>query len=84
MLDSAWVASVAVNGTGTPPTVNTNLTSRGTGGGIISFGDSNAPVTPAGSFSQTWNVQGGADSAIIQVSFAPVQNNTGGMFLVFP
>lgn len=79
--DQAWVSCIVVNGTSTP-TVNTNVTARATPISTVVAGDSNGPVTPAGAFTQTWNVNAASSCEIVQVSFAPAPSN-GRMFDVF-
>lgn len=76
---NCWAATACLNG-GSLPTVNTNITNR-SNQGVIASGDSNAGVA-AGSYTQTWNVNSGSDSEMLQVSFAPVPN-TGAMLEVF-
>lgn len=77
---NAWAVTVGGSGTGITPTAGSNVTSRAGNG--MAIGDSNGIASP-GSYSQTWNVNGGADSGIIQASFLPVPSSGGNFFAVF-
>ncbi len=79
---NCWVVSGAMNNAALP-TVNTNLTSRNSASSLLAVGDSNAAVTAGVSYTQTWNVNTGGSSAIIQVSLAPFVASLGRMFSVF-
>lgn len=67
--DNSWVFTAARNVNEGSPTAGTNITLR-QDVVQISAGDSNAAVTPAGSFSQTWTVASG-ETFGCSASFAP-------------
>lgn len=77
---NAWAVTVGGSGTGITPTGGTNVTVRSGSG--MAIGDSNG-IAPSGSYSQTWNVDAGGDSGIIQASFLPVPASGGNFFAVF-
>lgn len=71
--DNSWVATSCIDDTtGASPTANTNITVRQSNT-EQAIGDSNAAVTPAGSFSQTWNSSNGGANVLgmMQVTVSP-------------
>ncbi len=72
VLDNCWIVAFAMDSQGSvSPTAP--LTSRATTGGFSIWADSNAPKTPAGSYSSTitWTAGVGSNCAMVVVSFAP-------------
>lgn len=68
--NNAWVIVFSFNGAGGTFVPGTNLTSRA-GFGNCGVGDSNAGVSPAGSFSQDSSCNSPAAWAFIQIALAP-------------
>lgn len=69
--DNSWVFTCCWGDNGTVNTTTTNITIRGTAQVVTQAGDSNAAVTPAGAYSQTWNAGGNEIWAMIQATFSP-------------
>ena len=69
--DKSWVISSAYNVSGAMAT-SSGITSRYIAYGIIGLGDSNGPISPAGSYSMTWTANTGT-WGILQASFAPAE-----------
>lgn len=68
--DNSWVVGAAISGAGAP-TASTGVTSRGNIG-FCRIGDSNAPKTPAGSYSMTYTTGSADNWGLIMASFSPV------------
>lgn len=79
-----WLMSALFDFAGRTITASTNTTARSTASasGGTTVGDSNTDETPAGSFSQAYNISGGGDAAIIVASFAPGRNVGGLIFFI--
>ena len=69
--DNSWVFTCCWEDNGVANTTTTNITIRGTAQIVTQAGDSNAAVTPAGAYSQTWNSDGTSKWGMIQASFSP-------------
>lgn len=70
--NNAWLISCASRKTGSSATISAgaNTTARQVNS-FIAIGDSNGPQSPAGSFSQTWNISASTGLAIIVASLEP-------------
>ncbi len=67
--DNSWVLSSAYDVSGSLA-ASTGVTGRINVSNVIASGDSNAPVTPAGSYSMTWTGTAGVID-VLQASFQP-------------
>jgi len=79
--NNSWVVSGADASLDTI-VVGAGLTARaGANTFTTRLGDSNGPKTPAGAYSATWTTSISSPFNVIQASFSPVPDTTGGAFL---
>lgn len=79
VLNNCWVVGIAQLDSGVPA-ASTGVTSRVVQNNIR-MGDSDAVITPAGSYSMTWTGSSGRFNTVM-ASFAPAPSSSG-MFLLF-
>ena len=70
--NNCWMISFIADSTARIPSAGTGVTSRNTNADVSNLGDSNGNITPAGSYSMTWNDTGTAGLNVVQASFIPV------------
>ena len=69
-VDNCWLLSFGRNISTGALTASTGTTQRSAGSGLYNIGDSNGPITPAGSGSMSWTPDN-ASTKLVMTAFAP-------------